>query len=40
MNLSIFSIFSSWAEEGERSDTNLSDIGEADSVRYSFPLNI
>jgi len=30
--LVIFFIFSSWAEEGERSDTNFSDIGEADSV--------
>lgn len=31
-------IFSSWAEEGERSDTNFSDIGEADSVGYHFDL--
>lgn len=28
----IFVVFSSWAEEGERSDTNFSDIGEGDSV--------
>ncbi len=31
MSMIIF-VLSSWAEEGERSDNNFSDIGEADSV--------
>jgi hypothetical protein len=35
-----YCIFSSWAEEGERSDTNFSDIGEADSVSSSFLSNL